>query len=67
MSYLNCPRCRLSIRIRASYLVMRNCPRCLAHAGLPTPMYVSPSPRATATHLDEPVPARPKPTKLVDA
>jgi hypothetical protein len=42
MSYLSCPRCRLTIRIRAPYLAMRNCPRCLAHAGLPTPMYSSP-------------------------
>jgi hypothetical protein len=42
MSYLSCPRCRLTIRIRAPYLAMRNCPRCLAHAGLPTPMYASP-------------------------
>ena len=42
MSYLSCPRCRLTIRIRAPYLGMRNCPRCLAHAGLPTPMYASP-------------------------
>jgi hypothetical protein len=30
------PRCRLTIRIRAPYLGMRNRPRCLAHAGLPT-------------------------------
>jgi hypothetical protein len=45
MSYLSCPRCRLTIRIRAPYLVLRNCPRCLARAGLPTPMYVSTGPR----------------------
>lgn len=64
MSYLNCPRCRLSIRIRAPYLVMRNCPRCLAHAGLPTPMYVSPARHMTAPDVDERAPARPRATKL---
>lgn len=67
MSYLNCPRCRLTIRIRAPYLVMRNCPRCLAHAGLPTPMYVSPARHATVPDLDERAPARPKATKLSTA
>jgi len=44
MADLKCPRCHLSIRIRAPYLLMRNCPRCLARAGLPTPMYLSPPP-----------------------
>jgi hypothetical protein len=53
MSYLSCPRCRLTIRIRAPYLAMRNCPRCLAHAGLPTPMYASPR-RVTPTPADKP-------------
>jgi hypothetical protein len=53
MSYLSCPRCRLTIRIRAPYLALRNCPRCLAHAGLPTPMYSTPR-RATSTPADEP-------------
>ena len=33
MSYLSCPRCALSIRIRASWLVMERCPRCLARHG----------------------------------
>jgi hypothetical protein len=47
MSYLTCPRCRLSIRIRAPYLMLRNCPRCLGRAGLPTPMHVSSGPRMT--------------------
>ena len=45
MPYLTCPRCRLTIRIRAPYLTLRNCPRCLGRAGLPTPMYVSSAPR----------------------
>jgi hypothetical protein len=60
MSYLSCPRCRLTIRIRAPYLTMRNCPRCLAHAGLPTPMYAS-SRRVMGATADEPPRVRPKP------
>lgn len=58
MSYLTCPRCRLTIGIRAPYLTMRNCPRCLGRAGLPTPMYVSPRPHAVASGPVEPEPAR---------
>ena len=58
MSYLSCPRCRLTIRIRAPYLALRNCPRCLAHAGLPTPMYATPR-RASPTPADEPGRVRP--------
>jgi hypothetical protein len=42
MPYQHCPRCRLAIRSRASYLMLENCPRCLARAGIPTPMFVSP-------------------------
>jgi hypothetical protein len=33
LSYLSCPRCALSIRVRASWLVMERCPRCLARHG----------------------------------
>ena len=42
MIYRHCPRCRLAIRCRASYLTVTNCPRCLAHAGLTSPMFSSP-------------------------
>jgi hypothetical protein len=44
MPYLNCPRCALSIRVRADFLTIRNCPRCIARARLPVPMYSSASP-----------------------
>jgi hypothetical protein len=30
---MSCPRCALSIRVRASWLVMERCPRCLARHG----------------------------------
>ncbi|GAC1320996.1 MAG: hypothetical protein NVSMB25_14140 [Thermoleophilaceae bacterium] len=42
MPYLNCPRCALSIRIRAAFLVMRHCPRCLARARVTVPLYETP-------------------------
>jgi hypothetical protein len=67
MSYLSCPRCRLTIRIQAPYLVMRNCPRCLARAGLPTPMYVSSGHRDAIPAVDEPPPpVGARPVKLLD-
>ncbi len=43
MSYMNCPRCGLSIRLRASYLTLERCPRCLARSGLAVPMQLSPN------------------------
>jgi hypothetical protein len=45
MAYLNCGRCGLQIRIRADYLRMDNCPRCLARSAIVSPMAVS------ATHV----------------
>ena len=44
MTYLNCPRCALSIRVRADYLAPRNCPRCIARHHVPVPMYATPHP-----------------------
>jgi len=31
-SFLNCPRCGLTIKLRASWLAIRFCPRCLARS-----------------------------------
>ena len=42
MIYQHCPRCRLAIRRRASYLVLARCPRCLARAGISSPLFESP-------------------------
>ena len=42
MLYQHCPRCRLAIRCRASYLALEHCPRCLARAGILTAMFTSP-------------------------
>jgi hypothetical protein len=44
MPYLNCPRCALSIRIRAEYLAMTNCPRCLGRSQATIPLYETPQP-----------------------
>jgi hypothetical protein len=40
--YLNCPTCGLSVRVQAEFLMMRNCPRCIARRGIPIPMYDTP-------------------------
>lgn len=41
MTYLQCPRCRLAIRCRAHYLMLTNCPRCLARAAVVSPLSAS--------------------------
>ncbi len=38
MSYLNCRRCGLQIKIQAAYLSIDNCPRCLARSATVSPM-----------------------------
>ncbi len=52
MPYMNCLRCGLRIKLRASFLTLDLCPRCLGRAGVPVPMYVSDQPPV------RPVPAR---------
>ena len=42
MLYQHCPRCRLAIHCRASFLALENCPRCLGRAGMVTAMFTSP-------------------------
>jgi hypothetical protein len=41
MSYMTCPRCGLSVRLRASFLVLERCPRCVARARMLVPMRLS--------------------------
>jgi anti-sigma B factor antagonist len=41
MPYMNCPRCGLSIRLRAAYLALERCPRCIAKASVSVPMSIS--------------------------
>ncbi len=42
MSYMNCPRCGLSVELRSDQTTWENCPRCLGQAGISVPIYVSP-------------------------
>jgi hypothetical protein len=44
MSYFNCPRCAISIRVRHDYLAMKHCPRCQARARVAVPLYETPKP-----------------------
>jgi hypothetical protein len=32
VSYLSCPRCGLTVRVRQPFLVMERCPRCIARS-----------------------------------
>jgi Zn-finger nucleic acid-binding protein len=41
MSYMHCPRCGLSVRLRASWLTLDRCPRCLARRGVSVTMMLS--------------------------
>jgi hypothetical protein len=44
MSFLNCPRCGLSIRQRAGWLTIEHCPRCIARARVAVNLLSSPLP-----------------------
>jgi hypothetical protein len=44
MSYMNCSRCGLSVQLRASYLLLERCPRCLARRGVAVPMHITEHP-----------------------
>ncbi|HEY1519177.1 MAG TPA: hypothetical protein VGF91_22290 [Solirubrobacteraceae bacterium] len=38
---MNCPRCGLSVRLVAPYMLVERCPRCLAHRRHIVAMYVT--------------------------
>ena len=44
MQYVNCPRCRIAIRLRVDALVPEHCPRCEKRHGVREPLFVSNSP-----------------------
>lgn len=60
MAYLNCPRCGLSLTVRAHDDVRAPedathvCPRCRGQAGVTVPMYLTDRPRPPATPAAEP-------------
>jgi hypothetical protein len=39
MSYQNCPRCFLALRVRFDAVAQRHCPRCLGRHGAAVPMF----------------------------
>jgi anti-anti-sigma factor len=41
MSYMNCVRCGLSVRLRTDRLAWEYCPRCQGRSGVSVPMYFS--------------------------
>jgi hypothetical protein len=51
MSYLNCPRCGLSLEVHAGPAPEVICPRCIGRANVHVPMYETDRPRP-------PMPAR---------
>ena len=45
MSFLNCPRCGLSVEIDAGHAPETTCPRCRGRAHVLVPMYETDRPR----------------------
>ncbi len=41
MSYMSCPRCGLTVALRAEYLTLERCPRCVAKARVAVPMFIT--------------------------
>jgi hypothetical protein len=46
MSFLNCPRCGLSIRSKARGSRIEHCPRCMGRASIQVELFSSPLPPA---------------------
>ncbi|MEA2448711.1 MAG: hypothetical protein QOG63_643 [Thermoleophilaceae bacterium] len=44
MSYVNCPRCRLTVRVPFDRLAPEHCPRCEARHGVKEPVWLSSKP-----------------------
>lgn len=52
MPYMTCPRCGLSVRLRAAYLTLERCPRCIAKRGVSMPMMISEDRRTSGSGTD---------------
>ena len=44
MSYVNCPRCRLTVRLPDDALTPEYCPRCAARHGVQSKVFLSSTP-----------------------
>jgi hypothetical protein len=53
MSYVNCPRCRLTVRLRDDALTPEFCPRCAARHGVHSKVYLSATPARLFTRGGE--------------
>ena len=62
-THLNCPRCGLTIKPKASWLTIEHCPRCIAHSGVAISLFASSLPTrelyATGAAPDTARPAAP--------
>jgi hypothetical protein len=58
MAYMHCPSCGLSILLRAPFLTLDRCPRCLARRGAAIPMRISED-RSLPTPADNPTSSTP--------
>jgi len=65
MPFMNCTRCGLSVRIRAPYLLVDHCPRCLVRRRLVVPMSVSE--RAAPLRPDDTADAAAVPNRDIEA
>jgi hypothetical protein len=54
LSYMHCPSCGLSVHIRAHYLTLDRCPRCLARRGAIVTMELSDRPGGAASPRHRP-------------
>ena len=61
MPYMNCPRCRLAVRLRAAAAPMDLCPRCRARAGVEMPMYHAAAPVGILDREGAATPTPPEP------
>ncbi len=62
-SYMNCPRCGLSIQLRSGRTVIRHCPRCIARHRLLVELFGSPLSTETPYEEDRVPGALPFPSK----
>lgn len=50
--HFNCPRCRLTITPRASWLAIAHCPRCIARSGVAVSLFTSTLPTGELCDAD---------------
>jgi hypothetical protein len=61
MSYVNCPRCRLTVRLPDDALTPEYCPRCAARHGVQAKVFLSSTPARLFARPDREVGLQPEP------